>query len=99
MTHPCQSDDCEQSTSHSDHESGGCTHESECSDDPCSSLTVRIDRDDVQILIPTPQAVLLRSMILPVDIGERQGTLSPRCLFEPDVLTLACPESLLPLLI
>jgi hypothetical protein len=86
--HPCH-----------DEKENGCEHESDCSQDPCSNLTVRHERDDsidqldLTLLAALPNAVIARSFEDPHKLPNYHGPKSP------PLLDLSCPESLLPLLI
>lgn len=99
LTHPCEPEESHHPVRHShDENEGGCHHESDCAQDPCSELTVRIDRDDSQSVLCN--SVLLASEFLPPSDCTEHDILF--CRVRIVILRLPhlpCHESVLPLLI
>lgn len=100
VTHPCAPHESNQPAheSHGDDESG-CSHESNCSQDPCRGLAARNEGQDSLAQALAAELVFVAELWLPSYESERCDSISavPSLIFAlPD---LPCPESVMPLLI
>jgi hypothetical protein len=95
---------CHENEHENDHDSdkapGGCGHEPDCSQDPCSSLTVRHERSETYQDIDAIIFVDAIQTTVNLDVPWRDGppehvAASTR----PFLLHLTCPQGVLPLII